>query len=238
MPHMGVGDDEPAFKAGQQLRLYSCLFCPFAQRARLVLAHLKIPYETVNVKLRDLKPEWFVSNVNRDGTVPVLQLDEKRILSESLIICDYLDVAYKGQLIPSDPYEFAKHKLVMHHFTKYIGLYYKFIGFMAKLSEEEKTEVGKQINAELARFQMELADNNFLGGSSPKYADLMVWPWLERIKYMKAYQGFSLDESLKKLDDYLERMEQVPAVAECLLSPSDHHRFYSSLASGTPDYDF
>lgn len=78
----------------------------------------------------------------------------------------------------------------------------------------------------------------FCLGSSPKYVDLMIWPWLERIKYMKAFQGFAMDESLKKLDEYLERMEQVPAVAECLLSPSDHNRFYSSMASGTPEYDF
>lgn len=104
--------------------------------------------------------------MNCDGTVPVLQLDEKRLLSESLIICDYLDAAYKGNLIPRDPYEFARHKLIMHHFTKCIGLYYKFIGFMAKLSAEEKVEVAKQINVELAKLQKELGNNDFLSGTT------------------------------------------------------------------------
>ena len=121
-------------------------------------------YETVNIKLRALKPEWFVSNINEDGTVPVLQLDNKRLISESLFVCDYLDAAYNGQLVPKDPFEFASHKLVIHHFNKFIQLFYKFIGFMAKLTEEEKAQVGSKMNEELLRLEKELTDKQYLGG--------------------------------------------------------------------------
>jgi hypothetical protein len=75
-------------------------------------------------------------------------------------------------------------------------------------------------------------------GSSPLYADFMIWPWLERIKYVKLYHGFVLAETLENVAGYLERMEQIPAMAECLIEASDHHRFYESMISGEPEYDF
>ena len=42
LKHLGPGSDLPVLNKGT-LRLYSMLFCPFAQRARLILEHKKIP---------------------------------------------------------------------------------------------------------------------------------------------------------------------------------------------------
>ena len=42
LKHLGPGSDLPALKKGN-LRLYSMVFCPFAQRARLLLEHKQIP---------------------------------------------------------------------------------------------------------------------------------------------------------------------------------------------------
>lgn len=44
--------------AHPQLKLYTALICPYAQRTRLVLAHKNIPYETVEIDLAN-KPEWY-----------------------------------------------------------------------------------------------------------------------------------------------------------------------------------
>ncbi|CAH3195019.1 unnamed protein product, partial [Porites evermanni] len=57
MGHYSKGSEKPPLK-GDRLRLYSMRFCPFAQRARLVLAAKGINYECVNINLKD-KPDWF-----------------------------------------------------------------------------------------------------------------------------------------------------------------------------------
>lgn len=41
------------------------VFCPYAQRVRLVLAAKGIEYETVNIQLKD-KPEWLF-DINSEG---------------------------------------------------------------------------------------------------------------------------------------------------------------------------
>lgn len=73
------------------------------------------------------KPEWYAS-INPSLQVPCLQFDNGQILTESLIICEYLDAAYPGpRLIQSDPLKHAMDKLVIEKFSRIIPLYYKLI---------------------------------------------------------------------------------------------------------------
>lgn len=74
-----------------------------------------------------------------------------------MVICDYLDTAYPGKnIIPEDPYEFARHKLIVQDFNKPMGLYYK----LAKKTEDN---VGPQLNDALVKFMTKLKDD-FFGG--------------------------------------------------------------------------
>lgn len=65
-------------------------FCPFAQRAHLVLEAKNIPYHTANINLKE-KPEWFETK-SPLGKVPSLEIPSVKgdPLIESLIIADYL----------------------------------------------------------------------------------------------------------------------------------------------------
>jgi len=70
-------------------------FCPYAQRAHLVLNAKNVPYHTVNINLTE-KPEWLV-DFSPLLKVPALQLVEEKdqpSLIESLIISEYLDDKY------------------------------------------------------------------------------------------------------------------------------------------------
>ncbi|KAM7307673.1 pyrimidodiazepine synthase [Ixodes scapularis] len=91
----------PALTPGK-IRLYSMRFCPFAQRDLLILTAKHIDHEVVNIHL-ERRPEW-ASEVLQNGTVPVLQQDDKRV-SGSMVIAEYLEEAYcTPKLLPSDPY--------------------------------------------------------------------------------------------------------------------------------------
>ncbi|CAF4257016.1 unnamed protein product, partial [Adineta steineri] len=86
--HLKTGSECPPLKENQ-LRLYSMHFCPYAQRAKLVLAAKNIPYEEINIDLVD-KPEWYLKK-NAPGQVPGLEwIDhdskESKFIPESLIV--------------------------------------------------------------------------------------------------------------------------------------------------------
>ena len=115
----------PPMKEGT-LRLYSMVYCPYAQRARLVLAAKGIPYETVNIRLKK-KPEWYVK-LNPMGQVPCLHYSDGRVLPESLIVCDYLDDIYPDtRLRPTDPFTVAANRVFIEQFAKVITNYYKIV---------------------------------------------------------------------------------------------------------------
>lgn len=66
-----------------------------------------------------------------------------------------------------------------------------------------------------------------------------VWPWLERLEFLQVYCGFEIDASrLAPLVDYIQRMKEIPACKDLMLSPADHYRFYDSyLNNEEADYD-
>jgi hypothetical protein len=66
----------------------------------------------------------------------------------------------------------------------------------------------------------------------------MVWPWLERLDVIQKLKNFTIDKAKHaKLLAYIERMKQLPAVKECLISTEDHAAFYNGYLTGEPDYD-
>ncbi len=70
----------------------------------------------MNINLKN-KPEWFWDR-NPLGMVPILEYNDK-IVYESTVCDDYLEDIYpETRLMPVDPYEKAKLKILMEIFTK------------------------------------------------------------------------------------------------------------------------
>lgn len=74
-------------------------------------------FEVVNINLQN-KPEWFL-NLNPQGTVPTVQYNDK-IIYNSLVASEWIDNTFEGirKLIPSDPYEKAKQKMLLDRLSK------------------------------------------------------------------------------------------------------------------------
>lgn len=73
-------------------------------------------FDIVNVNLTN-KPEWLFEK-NAEGKVPVLETNDGKILSESLIVADYIDEAYPSQrkLHPTDPYQKAQNRILLEKY--------------------------------------------------------------------------------------------------------------------------
>lgn len=105
-------------------------FCPYAQRAHLVLDSKDIPYHTCNINLKQ-KPEWFIQK-SPLLKVPTLELrsgvEGEDPLIESLIICEYLDEKYnQNPLRSSDPLQRARDKILIERFNAFVSAFYRLV---------------------------------------------------------------------------------------------------------------
>ncbi|MES0880141.1 glutathione S-transferase family protein [Roseibium sp. SCP14] len=90
------------------LTLISHSLCPYVQRAAIVLAEKKVPFERINIDLAH-KPDWFRA-ASPLGKVPLLKIGNDRYLFESAPIVEFLDETEPSRLHPEDPAERAWHR--------------------------------------------------------------------------------------------------------------------------------
>eukprot|EP00061_Rhincodon_typus_P010619 g35051.t1 len=94
-------------------RVYRCE----AEKAQQVRQHPRSRHETVNINLLN-KPDWFFEK-NPLGMVPILETCKNELVYESPITCEFLDDTYPAKrLLPTDPYEKAKQKMLLEQFSK------------------------------------------------------------------------------------------------------------------------
>ncbi len=68
-----------------------------------------------------------------------------------------------------------------------------------------------------------------LKGKKPAFVDYMVWPWIERFDFLKAYRNIQFNKSFAtKLEKYMENMKALPAVKKIYIAPEKHERFYEA----------
>lgn len=228
MTHLSRGSEKPASKT-DGLRLYSMRFCPYAERARLVLAAKGIEHECVNINLKD-KPEWFFE-LNPVGKVPVIELPGGKVIYESVICCDFLEDMYPGktQLFPKDPYEKHKQRLLVEVLcNKITSAFYKSV----RGGDEANEELDKQLSA----FEKELKERNtkFIGGSSPSMADYLIWPWIERLHVMTNHFKTDLGK-FPVLSAWCAAMSDVPAVKECSYPAEWYNKYFEGISTGNAE---
>ncbi|KAG8551740.1 hypothetical protein GDO81_004243 [Engystomops pustulosus] len=197
------------------IRVYSMRFCPYAQRARLVLAAKGIKHEVVNINLKS-KPEWFLEK-SPFGVVPSLETSDGKIIYESPIVCDYLDEAYPGKkLTPADPYKKAQEKILLEHFSQIHSALYKVL--FAKRANEDTTELKAQFFEKFKKLEELLTKKNtpYFGGESLSMIDYMIWPWIERFNIFDVLEYL---EKAPRINAWRSLMLQDPVVKDTFTDP-------------------
>lgn len=182
------------------ITLYNAARCPYAARARIVLAEKGIEVETVEIDLSD-RPAWLYEK-NPTGRVPVVEEDGGDPVPESVVIMEFLEERYpEPALLPSDPADRAAVRLLIFRDNELTGPYYAL-----RRGEDGAAE---QLDAALARFDVRLYEQDYLGGAEYSLADIALVPWVLRARDML---GVNLN-GYPSLAAWLERLEERPAVA-------------------------
>ncbi|CAH0545964.1 unnamed protein product [Brassicogethes aeneus] len=208
--HLGKGSTQPA-KVEGLLRLYSMKFCPFSQRARLVLKAKSIDHDIVNINVND-KPEWY-TNIHPEGKVPALDIGAK-VVVESTDICDYLDETYpQVPLYSSDPKVKEQEKVLIKKIGDVVGVFSKCVfGTETKTPEEWLKDILDALDV----FEKELTKKGtvFFGGDSPNMVDYMLWPWGERAACVAVVLKEKLpikDDDIPNVRKWRKEMRKQPA---------------------------
>jgi glutathione S-transferase len=183
------------------ITLYNAARCPYAARARIVLAEKGIEFETVEIDLSD-RPAWLYEK-NPAGRVPVIEEDGGDPLPESAVIMEFLEERYpEPALLPPDPADRAAVRLLIFRDHELTDPYYAL--------RREEDGAREQLDAALGRLDALLGEQPYLSGANYGLADIALVPWVLRSRDMLAVEL----ERFPSLVDWLARLEQRPAIAD------------------------
>jgi len=238
---VATGSDSKTLAAGSKcpdlkpnvLYVYNMRFCPYAERALLALSYKDVPHTIINIDLKK-KPEWYLADKNPLGKVPTVQLNDK-IVYESLVCAEYVDQLYpdKPRLLPADPYEAAKQKMLLERLSQLVSAFY---GMYQGPTDETKLQA---LRDALTKNEA-LLKGDYFAGAQPGYADYMIFPHYERIPTLEilANGKVALEQMFPKTAAYIKRMLARPEVARVAKHPQFHAKFLKMMISGGPvDYD-
>ena len=180
------------------LTLYDAARCPYCARIRIVLAEKGIPYDAVEIDLRD-RPAWLYEK-NPSGKVPVVE-EDGFVLPESRVIAEYLEERHpEPPLLPADPSARALVRLAFERFEGFARAYYGVVF---------KGEQPGRLEAELAELDAALAARPYLAGPEFTLADVAYLPWLVRAESRTGVDPSGYEHLARWLDRLVER----PSVA-------------------------
>lgn len=177
--------------------LYTAERCPYAARARIVLAEKGLDYDAVEIDLDD-RPTWLYEK-NPLGRVPVYEEDGGLVLPESRVIMEYLEERYPAPVLwPADPAERALGRLWLERFDDRLGSAY----YAARRGDGRE-----ELDARLAQLERALEAQPYLSGRAYGLADIGYVPWI-----LRALERFGIELGAS-LDEWLGRVAARPAVA-------------------------
>ncbi|TGM37765.1 glutathione S-transferase family protein [Leptospira biflexa] len=176
-------------------------------KLQLVASFLGITYEWIQLDIKngDTKSESFLK-LNPNGKIPILVLDDGKVLSESNAILNYL--AEGSEFLPKDPYLRAK-VLQWQFFEQYSHEPYiavaRFIQHYLGIPDERRVEYeSKQSGGHKALKVMEiqLEKTPYLIGDFMTIADISLFAYT----HVANEGGFDLSQ-YPKINQWIERIK-------------------------------
>jgi len=213
-----------------QIKLFSARACPFAHRTRLVLTHKKLPFELVEIDLKN-KPTWFDAKVSGYGKVPAIE-HAGQYFWESAVVNEYLDEVFpEPALLPDDPAQRAVARIWIDYAnTRFVNSFGKLLRLPKDGDEaaarRELHETLSFIDAGLSKLS---AAGPFFLGAQPSLVDFAFYPWFERWPALEQLRKFPLPAELTRLASWRAAVRELAAVREHENAPDYYVERYRAL---------
>jgi glutathione S-transferase len=188
----------------------------YHNKVRIVLLEKGIAFEEDDTQAPKQTDEYLARSPM--GKAPFLELDGGRRLSESQVICEYLEEAYPQKpLLPQDPYERAKVRELVAHMELHMELVarrlYGSVFFKGKeLSPEAKSAVERDLGKGVRAFKSLARFEPYVAGKELSLADCAAFLHLPLVS-LSSKLAFGRDflEDLAPLKPYLKMLGERPA---------------------------
>lgn len=170
------------------MKLYTYWRSTSSYRVRIALALKGIQVEQVPIHLVRNGGEQHTSHyreINPQGRVPALQLDDGTVITQSPAILEYLDEVYPNpSLLPSEPLERAKVRAVAAiagcdiHALHNLGPLNYLRHTLGRGEAEISAWTANWISPGLAAIESKLGENGYAFGPEPSLADVYLLPQL------------------------------------------------------------
>jgi len=195
------------------MKLFTFATSPYARKVRIVLDHKGAPYEPIE-RCYSLDRKDDLREASKRAEVPVLMLDDGRMIADSTIICEYLEQVYPTPaLYPKDAYDRARMRMIEDLCDRSFdalgfGYYFSILRREAPESAAMQQAAKDECRALLENLECELGTRDFFCGSQPSVADFAA------ICHVPLANAMRIDTSdLAGIMGWMRRMRDVPAVA-------------------------
>lgn len=220
-----------------EITLYSMMICPFAQRTRIHLELVGLPFELVNLDICAPRPAWFLA-LNSAGQVPVLVRGDD-IVCDSPVIADYI------QTIATNPLPAGRtpeRQNAIRSLVDYAGKDF-IAGLYMLLAARTADERAARVDAALETFRWLDA---FLAEHGPDdtappwldggfgVAEMMIAPFFLRYEVVRYYQEFEVPDApgYHRVARWRDAMLEHPVVRSTAESVPDLIKLYEDYTLG------
>ena len=155
--------------------LYSFRRCPYAIRSRMVLSYMEVSVELREVLLNERPQSLY--KISSKGTVPVLLLDDGKVLDESLDIMRWAIKQGEQKLYEDKLNE--QNQLIKYNDTKFKYWLDKY-KYHVRYLEHSKEYYQRECSKTLAEYDMRLRENAYLLGDRIRLADIAIFPFIRQ----------------------------------------------------------
>jgi glutathione S-transferase len=197
------------------LKLCGFRISNYHNKVRIVLLEKGIAFEEDAAQAPQQTDEYLARSPM--GKAPFLELDGGRRLSESQVICEYLEEAYPDKpLLPQDPYERAKVRELIVHMELHLELVarrlYGSVFFKREISDAAKQAVEKDLAKGARAFRQLARFDPYVAGKELTLADCAAFVHLPVVSLAsKLAYGRDFLEELAQVKPYLQRLGERPA---------------------------
>jgi glutathione S-transferase len=198
------------------LKLCGFRISNYHNKVRLVLLEKGIEHEE-DARLSPRQTDEYLAR-SPMGKAPFLELDGGRRLSESQVICEYLEEAYPQKpLLPRDPFERAKVRELVTYMELHMELparrlYGQVFFKRGNVSEEVSQAVQKDLAKGVRGFKSLAKFAPFLAGEALTLADCAAFVHLPLVSLTtRLAYGRDFLEELPQLKPYLKMLDERPA---------------------------
>jgi RNA polymerase-associated protein len=205
------------------IHLYSDSRCPFSHRARIVLNFKDMDFKVVDVNI-NMRQDLMVLTPYNETPVLVDDIDKNNkkkdlILLETNIICEYIDDRFPHpQLMPIEPAEKARLRMLMHRFDRELFVHLRTLDTMNLKDSKTKKEaekLKKPIIAGLDSIAQVFVANKkaeFIFGNSFSLLDAAILPLLWRL----SHYDIEIKPTWSGMMKYAQQLFATPAFASSL----------------------